>query len=192
MKILRSSEYHRMPWKNGGGETSEIAAFPEGSSVADFGWRLSMAVVASDGPFSIFPRIDRTLAILEGDGLWLTLGEQQAVFLDQASQPLSFPADMPTSAALAGRAVTDLNVMTRRGAYNHRVQRLDCHEPLRFELFTGVNAIFCAAGILELRSGKDTARLAPKDCAFITKSNAGPCLLQGTAKAYLIEINSVI
>src|SRR3712207_8945836 len=33
MKILRSSEYRRMPWKNGKGETVEIAVFPPNASV---------------------------------------------------------------------------------------------------------------------------------------------------------------
>jgi len=61
MKILRSADHKRMPWKNGGGETVEIAISPQGAGLADFDWRVSMATVASDGPFSVFPGIDRTL-----------------------------------------------------------------------------------------------------------------------------------
>jgi environmental stress-induced protein Ves len=65
MKILRASTHKAMPWKNGGGETAEIAVFPEGASMQDFGWRVSMAKVTENGPFSLFPDIDRTLSILE-------------------------------------------------------------------------------------------------------------------------------
>ena len=62
-KLLRNSDHRRMPWKNGGGETVEVIVHPEGASLSDFGWRVSMATVASDGPFSVFPGIDRTLAV---------------------------------------------------------------------------------------------------------------------------------
>lgn len=34
---------------------------------SEFDWRISMATVATDEPFSIFPGIDRTLSILDGE-----------------------------------------------------------------------------------------------------------------------------
>ena len=60
-----------MPWKNGGGTTAEIAAFPDGAGFNAFDWRISLAEVASDGPFSAFPGIDRTLMLVEGARLAL-------------------------------------------------------------------------------------------------------------------------
>ena len=51
---------------------------PEGASLDTFDWRISMARVASDGPFSEFPGIDRTLAVVEGSGMVLTIGDQRA------------------------------------------------------------------------------------------------------------------
>ena len=39
MRILRGADYKRMPWKNGGGETVEIAVSPEGAALSDFDWR---------------------------------------------------------------------------------------------------------------------------------------------------------
>ena len=47
MKILRSNDYRRMPWKNGGGETVEIAVSPERAPLSDFDWRISMATATS-------------------------------------------------------------------------------------------------------------------------------------------------
>ena len=119
MRLLRNTDHRRMPWKNGGGETIEVTVHPPDAGLADFGWRVSMATVASDGPFSIFPGIDRTLAVLSGDGMALSiegLGERR---LTPASAPLAFPADAPTTARLSGGPVTDLNVMTRRGRFVH-------------------------------------------------------------------------
>jgi len=62
MRIIRAADCLVMPWKNGGGTTTEIAVAPEGASLNDFDWRISMAHVGADGPFSSFPGIDRTLS----------------------------------------------------------------------------------------------------------------------------------
>jgi uncharacterized protein len=191
MRILRSSNYQSMPWKNGGGVTNEIAAFPEKADLASFGWRISMAVVSSNGLFSTFPEIDRTLTILDGDGLWLTLGELERRRLDQLSEPLFFPADIPTSADLVSSPVTDLNVMTRRSVFTHRVQKLIYREPLVLTLTADVSVIFCAAGAIEIMSQGEATQLAQNDCALFQKSDATSCTLQGSGKAYLIEIAAV-
>ncbi|WP_171524369.1 HutD family protein, partial [Acinetobacter baumannii] len=49
MHVIRSRDYRRMPWKNGGGETTEIIVQPTGASLDDFDWRFSMARVGSSG-----------------------------------------------------------------------------------------------------------------------------------------------
>jgi environmental stress-induced protein Ves len=124
MKVLRAENYRRMPWKNGGGETVEIAVFPQAAGLDDFGWRISMATVATDGPFSVFPGIDRTLSILTGNGMALTIAGDEAVLLQTHSQPLAFAADVAVSATLKDGPITDLNVMTRRGAFAHHVEHV--------------------------------------------------------------------
>ena len=66
IRIVRQRDLNRVPWKNGGGTTCEIAASPAGAGMEAFDWRLSMADVAADGPFSNFSDIDRTLVLIEG------------------------------------------------------------------------------------------------------------------------------
>ena len=68
MRLVRRADLTPRPWKNGGGVTREIAAHPPEAGLDGFDWRLSMADVASDGPFSAFPGIDRTLTVIEGAG----------------------------------------------------------------------------------------------------------------------------
>ena len=70
-RVLTPADYRRMPWKNGGGHTTEIAAEPPGAGMASFAWRVSVADIAHDGPFSAFPGVDRTLVLLAGDGMRL-------------------------------------------------------------------------------------------------------------------------
>lgn len=118
-RLYRNSDHRRMPWKNGGGETVEVIVHPDGAGLSDFGWRVSMATVASDGPFSVFPGIDRTLAVLSGDGMALSIEGLGERLLNPETTPLAFPADAPTTARLTGGPITDLNVMTRRGVFQH-------------------------------------------------------------------------
>ncbi|MBZ9817065.1 HutD family protein [Mesorhizobium sp. CA7] len=123
MKILRAADYRVMPWKNGGGTTTEIAVSPDGAGLEDFDWRVSMARVETSGPFSSFAAIDRTLSVLEGEGIILDIAGQAPARLTMASAPLAFPGDVPTGAALIGGPITDLNIMTRRGRMAHEVER---------------------------------------------------------------------
>lgn len=157
MQILRADAYRSMPWKNGGGVTTEIAVFPPGAGLDDFVWRISMARVESSGPFSLFPGIDRSLAILEGEGIFLNVEGQIPIGLTDRSEPLPFPADVPTSAALIGGPITDLNVMTRRGRVNHSVERLTIDAPLDVEA-QAPTLVFCRDGSIEIDTGRHIGR----------------------------------
>jgi hypothetical protein len=122
MKILRAADRVAMPWKNGGGVTREVAVWPPDAGIGKFDWRVSIAEVQSAGPFSHFAGIDRTLAILEGRMALAFAG--RAVELDADSPPFAFPGDVACSGTPIGGAVTDLNVMTRRGRCAARVERI--------------------------------------------------------------------
>lgn len=124
-RILRAADRKSMPWKNGGGTTTEIAVHPEGAGLDAFDWRVSMALVESDGPFSSFPGIDRTLAVLEGNGIGLAIGDREPVLLGVGWEPLAFPADEPTHGTLRGGPILDLNVMVRRGVFRAEMQRIE-------------------------------------------------------------------
>src|SRR5438067_498889 len=125
MRKLDATAHRPMPWKNGGGTTTEIARAPAEASGAldDFDWRVSMARVAAPGAFSRFDSVDRSIAILEGEGIVLTIAGRDDARLDRASAPLAFPGDVETRCALVGGAVVDFNVMTRRGRFRHALAR---------------------------------------------------------------------
>ena len=146
MRIIRAADCRRMPWKNGGGETVEIAISPEGAGLDDFDWRLSMARVEGDGPFSLFTGVDRTLAVLEGEGLALAVGRQDPVRLTDCSAPFSFPADMETSSSLIAGPITDLNMMTRRGRVVHSMRRLTVNGTFDVTSTARELLLFCRSG----------------------------------------------
>ncbi|KAB2666866.1 HutD family protein [Brucella tritici] len=186
--LLKAENHRRMPWKNGGGVTVEIAVHPQGASVDDFDWRVSMATVASHGPFSIFPGIDRTLSVLEGDGILLDVDGQVST-LTRESTPLAFAADSRSAARLIGSAITDLNVMTRRGHFIHMVRRLPVGGTTLTQADGNPVLIFCAEGQVDLTFVGKTAKLEQHDCAVFTNCDALPLELKGKGTAYLIAIN---
>ena len=172
MRILRAADYRVMPWKNGGGTTTEIAVSPDGAGLDEFDWRVSMARVEGSGPFSSFAGIDRTLSVLEGEGIVLDIAGQPAARLTPASALFSFPADLPTSAALIAGPITDLNVMTRRGRTLHSVERLAISQPVDIVAQAGTTLILCHKGEA-IFPGAGPIRLGPLDTLLLGPDATG-------------------
>ena len=127
-----------MAWKNGGGVTREIVREPAGASLDDFDWRVSVADIATAGPFSRFVGVDRHLLLLEGDGVNLTSAEAgMNVNLLADDTVLAFSGDVDMSSQLLGGAVRDFNVMTKRGVWQAQV-----------EVWTAEGGIHAEAGLL--------------------------------------------
>jgi hypothetical protein len=131
MHILYARDRVESPWKNGGGVTTEVAVFPPRAGLDDFSWRVSIAKVERGGPFSLFPQIDRKLALLDGR-MSLQIAGRGAVELSSASAPVEFPGDAATDATIDG-PVIDLNVMTRRGAFCARMARRTIAGAIKFD-----------------------------------------------------------
>lgn len=166
MRILRAADYRVMPWKNGGGTTTEIAVVPDGAGLDDFDWRVSMARVEGGGPFSGFAGVDRTLAVLEGEGIILDIAGRPPAEVTAASAPLSFPADVATTAALISGPITDLNVMTRRGRATHTVERLMVSAPTDIRPTTATTLILPLDGEVGV-TDPTPSRLGPRDTLVI-------------------------
>ncbi|EJZ19220.1 HutD family protein (plasmid) [Rhizobium sp. Pop5] len=190
MKILRAGDHKRMPWKNGGGETVEIAVSPEDAGLAGFDWRVSMATVATNGPFSIFPGIDRTLVILDGNGMVLDIEGSAPVLLTTASDPLAFPADIPVSARLQDGAITDLNVMTRRDGLAHTLSRIDVAGYRIVALPSSTSLFLCHRGAVSFRWNDEAGVLAAGDTLLIENAAGTELKIDGDAKCYLASITT--
>ncbi len=192
-RLIRAAECHSMPWKNGGGATTEICLHPPGAGLEDFGWRVSIATVASDGPFSVFTGVDRTLTLLAGEGLWLAIGDAAPVLLVRDSAPLSFPADVPTRATLIGPPVTDLNVMTRQGAWRHAVARQvfgDGAMRVSEQQSTASSVLWwCHEGSVEVTSRHGAARLGPHDAWLVENLGSAAWRVAATAAAVLFRVD---
>ena len=106
MRIIRFYDLHTQLWKNGGGSTREIAAF---RSNQDTIWRISMADVETEGPFSVFSGLTRILTVVKGKGICLKHagGTIDALF----GVPVLFDGALPIRSKLMDGPISDLNLM---------------------------------------------------------------------------------
>lgn len=109
-----------MPWKNGGGETREIYRFPEQGG--DWQWRLSIADISSDGPFSSFPGCERALTLLSGEGMHCTIDGETVPVLPP-HQTIRFSGEAQVSCHLLDGPTRDFNAIWRRDLWEISVER---------------------------------------------------------------------
>lgn len=120
VRLYRAADYPRMPWRNGGGTTQEIACNPGGHS-ASFDWRLSLADVAQDGGFSAFDGYQRILTVLEGQGIELTVdGQRQAPLAPR--EAYAFSGDAQVSCRLLRGPIRDFNLIYAPARLHARLQ----------------------------------------------------------------------
>jgi uncharacterized protein len=106
---LTPADYKVMTWANGMGTTTELARKAD----ADGGlrYRLSVAVVAEDGPFSILPGIHRSLTVISGPGFDL-VGD--TTLRAETLVPIAFDGGMTWAAAHVSGPSEDFNVMVTK------------------------------------------------------------------------------
>lgn len=97
------------PWRNGGGSTRELLAFPAGEA-----WqlRVSVADIEAEGPFSAFIGVQRWFTVLQGAGVELDIdGHVQR--LRRGDPPLRFDGAAGVGCRLIDGPTRDLNFMLR-------------------------------------------------------------------------------
>ena len=125
MHLVPASAFQTQPWKNGGGLTHEIAREERDGRLL---WRLSIAEVASDGPFSAFPGLARILTVIEGAGLHLDTPGGTLHALPFA--PVAFSGDLPVRGRRIAGPVRDVNVIHDPDRIAASVRILDATAPL--------------------------------------------------------------
>jgi uncharacterized protein len=108
-------------WRNGGGSTRELLAWPPTTNPHDWQLRVSVATIAHSGAFSSFADITRWFVVLQGPGVRLDLpsGPRALVCGDA---PLQFDGEAAPHCHLLDGPTLDLNFMARRGAGSSRMQ----------------------------------------------------------------------
>ena len=181
-RILRSVDYVARPWKNGGGTTRDIVVSPPGASLDTFDWRLSLAQVDRDGPFSRFDNVDRTLVLLSG----AMMLQQHGRRIDLArNEPFAFEGERAIEATVGGGSTLDFNAMTRRGRASHSVRRESFSKQAHVETRAGSTLVLFA---LECGLIVDGEQLEVHDTAIVTAQRVSITTAADAVAALVIEI----
>lgn len=187
MRIVRADELRVMPWKNGFGTTTEIAVDPPTADVdGRFRWRLSVADVERSGPFSAFPGYERTIMVIAGNGMDLTIGDRPARRLDRLYEPFAFSGDAAAECRLLDGPIRDFNLMVERSSLRSYLEVLNLDAtPRLFDLASGDRIVHCFDGVVELavRAGVPAGTLQPNCTAILSRATGARDELQLAAAA---------
>ena len=178
------------PWKNGGGTTRELLAWPDPD---DWTVRMSVAQVDADGPFSRFEGITRWFAVLSGAGVRLHMREtDQHHSLDRSSAPLQFDGALALDCQLQDGPTQDFNLMVRSLRHQRtRMRRVRGALDLQ-GLRPSLLAVWANTAPASIE-GPDPAslRIAPGTLAWTLCATPGPqhALVVRGADALLMEIS---
>ncbi len=111
---FRASDSKKVPWKNGLGTTLEIATDARHSG-DPWTWRLSIADVVTNAPFSPFEGCERFIACLDGGMRLVT--KTGVVDVPREGPALQFSGDDDTNGELRGGPCRDLNLIVQRARW---------------------------------------------------------------------------
>ena len=186
--FLPASGHLDMAWRNGLGRTAEIARHPPAGDAFD--WRLSIATIGADGPFSAFAGCDRTLVPIEGGGLALDFADGSTL-AGGLFEPIRFAGDHACHGRLLGAGRTrDLNVISRRDAVLHDAGVVVA--PHRVEHAQGILFVVALSGIVALSGTHGGWELAPGDALRIDGGCGALALAEAraTARAAIVKIRA--
>ncbi|OKO81292.1 hypothetical protein AC629_26070 [Bradyrhizobium sp. NAS80.1] len=152
--LLKSEDYTRSPWKNGGGIFTDIAdAHRPGAPAKDWDsllWRFASTPIVTPGPFSYMPGIDRLQMVVGGRGLVLTAPTQE---FDEREPftTVRFTGELEIVTELEAGPVEVVNLMARRGAAE--IELLALGEPGDRRLAAGTHLVYAARGNCSIRLG---------------------------------------
>lgn len=168
LEIIPPQNFKQIPWKNGQGTTIELAINEEGT-VNDFDWRLSIATVKNDGPFSDFSGYTRNLVLIAGNGLSLEHSPTRVDRLDELLQFSTFDGGCDTKATLINGPITDFNLMTRTNRFDARLETYRKPSQIKLEKAL-ISFVYSLDEDLSIQSNKTSSNfsLKPRELAKFT------------------------
>ncbi len=187
--LIPANEYRRERWKNGLGWTREIYRHPAGSE--DWDWRLSIAEVDKDGPFSAFPGVDRELVLLSGEGMCLHFEDGEQVELLPPHDRVRFAGERALGAELISGPTQDFNLMWKRDRVEASLLHRPLVGPMLFFADAGVHwVVYVLSGRAHFKDQPAAQILEQGDTALIDASGKGRMLIEGGGEVLLVQIRT--
>ncbi|SDQ51707.1 HutD family protein [Pseudoxanthomonas sp. CF125] len=186
-RVIAANEYRRERWKNGTGWTREIIRMPE---TGEWDWRLSIAEIEQDGPFSVFPGIDRELVLIRGNGLRLRFSDGEVHELAPPHARLRFAGEREVRSELLDGPTHDFNLMWRREAVVAELLHRPLVGPMLFFTEPGVTwAIHLLAGQAQFDQASELPPLWAGDTALLADGEGrGRYALEGGGELLAIKL----
>ncbi|MFL9927624.1 HutD family protein [Herbaspirillum lusitanum] len=201
MQIISVDALPAQLWRNGAGLTRLIASGAAGQQLIpgqphldEADWRISLADIQSDGPFSTFPGVDRHAVLLGRGAVRLSgpIGGAHALPLT----PIAFPgeAELHATREPASPAAPHqfLNLMVKRKSMRSEMRVIGSAE---VQDAAALLFVLVVAGEWMFRPAEDGAgdcRLRARQAGIVRALAAGAVLapLQADAKAVLIRLSN--
>ncbi|MBA6231133.1 MULTISPECIES: HutD/Ves family protein [unclassified Colwellia] len=148
--VLSPQQFKTIPWKNGQGETIELA-INAGGKLDDFIWRLSMATVVEDGVFSDFSGYQRNLILIEGHGINLQHDNRKIDQLNNILDIANFDGGCRTVGNLPAGEITDFNIITDKEKCSAVVETLLAQQTVELKA-ADLCFIYSLSGAFQLTS----------------------------------------
>jgi hypothetical protein len=193
MKLLALPRHaqRRTRWRNDQGWTTELWVEPDGANLAEgFDWRVSIAEVEGDCTFSSFAGYDRSLLLLDGDGIELQDTPHAPTRLARRGECHRFPGELTLACRVLGGPTRDFNVMTRRGHLVHQAWLRPLLGPMvllpEHEVRWFVHVL---SGHAQAQHDSDAPRLDAGDSALSALTGEPkPIVLTGGGEVVLVKI----
>jgi environmental stress-induced protein Ves len=184
---IPANEYRRERWKNGAGWTREILRWP--SEAEDWDWRLSIAEVDKDGPFSAFAGVDRELVLLAGEGMRLLFEDGEVAELQPPHDRVRFAGERAVRSELVAGPTQDFNLMWKRDRIEAQLLHRPLVGPMLFFAEPGVHwAVHVLAGRAAFKDRQPPVQLEQGDTALIDASGSGRVLIDGGGELLLVRL----
>ncbi len=180
-----------MRWKNGAGWTSEILKVPDAEN---WHWRLSIAEIESDAPFSAFPGVERELVLLSGNGLRLRFDDGDTHELLPPHARLRFAGERTAFGELIDGPTRDFNLMWQRDVVDARLW----HRPLVGTMVVFVDAaeswaVYVLAGHARFADESGLGELGAGDTAVLASDGARRrFVLDGGGEVLLVRVRPLV
>ena len=162
---LPAYEYRRMRWKNNLGWTREILRQPDRD---DFAWRVSIAEIDHDCPFSAFPGHDRVLVLLEGNGMRLDFHDGRSQVIEPAHGRIAFRGEDALDCTLLDGPTRDFNLIWNRAQASAELMHRPLVGPMLFFPEAGVSwLVYLIGGRARIKDRPDIAALDAGDSLLL-------------------------
>jgi uncharacterized protein len=190
MTLIRFRDIPPTPWKNGLGQTWEIALDAMPTADNPFRWRLSRARIAETCPFSAYPGVRRWLALASGGALEMRIDAMPPHTLERPGHWLRFDGAARVESVPLDGPVEDFNLMLADPALDAEM----LHRPLIGSMVLvpeagTITAFHLLDGQAQLQ-GEAPAKLGPADTLLIRgdRPDAKIHRVYGSGDALIVRI----